>query len=70
MNTADFGELSGAKKEYFYKCKQYGEMVDKRGLDECSLSRGSQAAARYSVRRVQGSTFTKSDHAKIDAALI
>jgi hypothetical protein len=31
---ADFGELSGAEKEYFYKCKQCGEMVNKRQLDD------------------------------------
>jgi hypothetical protein len=34
MNTGDFNELSESEKRHFYKCKQCGEMVDKRHLDD------------------------------------
>lgn len=34
MNAADFDDLSDAEKENFYKCKQCGEMVDMRQLDD------------------------------------
>jgi hypothetical protein len=33
MNTDDFNQLSEAEKKHFYKCKQWGEMVDMRQLD-------------------------------------
>jgi hypothetical protein len=34
MNAADFNELSDAEKTHFYQCKQCGEMVDMRQLDD------------------------------------
>jgi hypothetical protein len=34
MNAAEFNELSEAEKKHFYKCQQYGKMVDKRQLDD------------------------------------
>ena len=34
MNAADFSELDDAEKQHFYKCKQCGEMVDMRQLDD------------------------------------
>jgi beta-galactosidase beta subunit len=34
MNAADFSELDEADKRQFYKCKQCGEMVDMRQLDD------------------------------------
>ena len=34
MNDADFRKLDDAEKEHFYKCKQCGEMVDMRQLDD------------------------------------
>jgi len=34
MNAAEFIELDDADKKHFYKCKQCGEMVDMRQLDD------------------------------------
>jgi hypothetical protein len=34
MNAADFNELEESEKRHFYKCKQCGEMVDMRQLDD------------------------------------
>jgi hypothetical protein len=34
MNIADFNELDNVENRHFYKCKQCGEMVDKRQLDD------------------------------------
>ena len=34
VNAADFSELSEAEKPHFYKYTQYGEMVDRRELDD------------------------------------
>ena len=34
MNAADFSELDEADKRHFYKCKQCGEMVNKRQFDD------------------------------------
>jgi hypothetical protein len=34
MNAPDFSELDEADKRHFYKCKQCGEMVDMRQLDD------------------------------------
>jgi hypothetical protein len=34
MNAVDFSDLSDAEKRHFYKCRQCGEMVEKRQLDE------------------------------------
>jgi hypothetical protein len=34
VNATDFDELSESEKRHFYKCKQCGEMVDKRQLDD------------------------------------
>jgi hypothetical protein len=67
---ADFGELSGAEKEDFYKCKQCGELVNKRQFDDVLFHEdpkprpdiqygGSKVIHLYEVRP-----------RKIDAALI
>jgi hypothetical protein len=32
MKRADFGELSDAEKEHFYRCSKCGQFVDKREL--------------------------------------
>jgi hypothetical protein len=34
MNAADVEELSEVEKVHFYQCKECGEMVDKRQLDD------------------------------------
>jgi hypothetical protein len=34
MNAADFDQLDEAEKKHLYKCKQCGEMVDMRQLDD------------------------------------
>jgi hypothetical protein len=34
MNRAEFDELDEAEKRHFYECKQCGEMVDKRQLED------------------------------------
>jgi hypothetical protein len=34
MNAADFNELREVEKRHSYKCKQCGEMVDMRQLDD------------------------------------
>ena len=34
MNPSDFEKLSGEEKTHFYVCKECGEIVDKRQLDE------------------------------------
>ena len=34
MNPADFEQLPDSEKQNFYRCKQCGEMVDMRQLDD------------------------------------
>jgi hypothetical protein len=34
MNVADFSQPDEAEKKHFYRCKQCGEMVDMRQLDD------------------------------------
>ena len=34
MNAADFNELNEPEKRHFYKCRECGEIVDKRQLDD------------------------------------
>jgi hypothetical protein len=34
MTAADFEQLDEAEKKHFYRCKQCGEMVDMRQLDD------------------------------------
>jgi hypothetical protein len=34
VNVADFNKLSEAEKTHFYQCKQCGQMVDMRQLDD------------------------------------
>jgi len=34
MNAADFDDLSQEEKRHFYQCKQCGEMLDMRQLDD------------------------------------
>jgi len=34
MNAADFNELDDANKKHFCKCKQCGEMIDMRQLND------------------------------------
>jgi hypothetical protein len=34
MNITEFNKLNDAEKRHFYECKQCGQMVDKRLLDD------------------------------------
>jgi hypothetical protein len=61
LSGADFNKLDDAEKKHFYRCKQCGEMVDKRQLDDVLFHEehkprpdiqygGSQRLHAYEVR--------------------
>jgi hypothetical protein len=67
---ADFGELSGAEKEDFYKCKQCGEMVNKRQFDDVLFHEDPKPRPDIQYGRSKVIHLYEVRPRKIDAALI
>ena len=70
LSGADFNKLDDAEKKHFYRCKQCGEMVDKRQLDDVLFHEEHKPRPDIQLAARNACTLTKFARAKINAAPI